>query len=214
MDLPSIIPIFPLPNVVLFPGVPLPLHIFEPRYREMVRDASKGHEVIGMTLLRGEWQKDYLGTADVFEVGCAGKIVNVESLPDGKFNVLLHGQREFTTRRHIFDKPYRQAEVAWRMGGHGALGEARRNGLIQLLTQFLRATPTMPAHRLLHDQSLTDNLLVNFFSFALEIEPLEKQVLLEAENIVARAQRLSEIIEFHIEESRLTLKRSGPDRCH
>ena len=51
MDLPSIIPVFPLPNVVLFPGVPLPLHIFEPRYRDMVRDASAGHEIIGMVLL-------------------------------------------------------------------------------------------------------------------------------------------------------------------
>src|SRR5262249_43376062 len=53
MDLPSTIPIFPLPNVVLFPGVPLPLHVFEPRYRDMVRDVSVTHEVIGMALLRG-----------------------------------------------------------------------------------------------------------------------------------------------------------------
>ena len=59
MDLPSIIPVFPLPNVVLFPGVPLPLHIFETRYREMVREVAAGHEIIGMALLRGEWQKQY-----------------------------------------------------------------------------------------------------------------------------------------------------------
>jgi Lon protease-like protein len=57
-------------------------------------------------------------------------------------------------------------------------------------------------------------LLVNFFSFALDIDPLEKQGLLEADTLAGRAQRLTEIIEFHIEESRLTLKRSGPDRCH
>ena len=77
MDLPSTIPVFPLPSVVLFPGVPLPLHIFEPRYREMVRDAAASHEMIGMALLRGDWRRDYEGNPDIFEVGCAGKIVNV-----------------------------------------------------------------------------------------------------------------------------------------
>jgi uncharacterized protein len=214
MDLPSIIPVFALPNVVLFPGVPLPLHIFEPRYRQMVQDAAAGHEVIGMALLRGDWQKQYEEAPDIFHVGCAGKLVNVESLADGKFNIVLHGLREFSVQRHIFEKPYRQVEVRWRTGGHTALSAACRAGLIRLLSRFFGATPTSPAHRLLHDQSLTDELLVNFFSFALEIEPLEKQGLLEADTLAGRAQRLTEIIEFHIEESRLTLKRSGPDRCH
>ena len=214
MDLPSIIPVFALPNVVLFPGVPLPLHIFEPRYREMVRAAAAGHEIIGMALLRGDWQRRYEGNPDIFDTGCAGKLVNVESLADGKYNVLLHGVREFTVRRHIFDQPYRQAEVAWRTGGQGSLGAARRAELIQLLSRFLGATAESPAHRLLNDPSLSDDMLVNFFSYALELEPLEKQGLLEAENLAARGQGLLEIIEFRLEESRLTLKRSGPDRCH
>jgi Lon protease-like protein len=214
MDLPSIIPVFPLPNVVLFPGVPLPLHIFEPRYRDMVREASAGHEIIGMVLLRGDWQKHYEANPDVFAVGCAGKIVNVEPLPDGRCNILLHGQREFTIRRHIFDKPFRQAEVSWRTGGHGALEPARRAALTQLLGRFLGTDTSSPAHRLLQDESLSDEMLVNFFSYAIELEPLEKQGLLEAESLVARAHRLNEIVEFRIEELRLTLKRPGPDRCH
>ena len=204
----------PLPNAILFPRVLLPLHIFEPRYRQMVQDAAAGHEIIGMALLRGDWQKRYHENPDIFETGCAGKIVNVESLPDGKFNILLHGLREFSVRRHIFEKPYRQAEVSWRIGGHAALSDGCRAGLVQLLGEFLRATPSSQAHRLLHDRSLSDELLVNFFSFALGIEPLEKQGLLEAATLAARAERLSEIVEFHIEESRLTPKRSGPDRCH
>ncbi len=214
MDLPSIIPVFPLPNVVLFPGTPLPLHIFEPRYRQMVQDAAAGHEIIGMALLRGDWQKRYQANPDIFDTGCAGKLVNVESLPDGKFNIVLHGVREFSVVRHILDKPYREAEVRWRTGGHAAIGAECRAGLVQLLGQFLRAAPSSQAHRLLHDRSLSDELLVNFFSFALDIEPLEKQGLLEAATLAARAERLTEIVEFHIEESRLTPKRSGPDRCH
>jgi len=214
MDFPSIIPVFPLPNVVLFPGVPLPLHIFEPRYRDMVRDAAQGYEIIGMTLLRGDWQARYEGNPDVFATGCAGKLVNVEALPDGRFNIVLHGLREFSVRRHIFDKSYRQAEVGWRKTIHGTLDATSRAELTRLLGRFLDAQPSTPAHRLLHDPSLSDDLLVNFFSYALEISPLEKQGLLEADTLTDRATRLAEILEFHLAESRLTRKRFGPDRCH
>jgi Lon protease-like protein len=72
--LPPIIPIFPLPNVVLFPSVFLPLHIFEPRYRAMVRDALGGDRIIGMALLRPGWDAHYEGSPAVYEVGCAGLI--------------------------------------------------------------------------------------------------------------------------------------------
>lgn len=214
MDLPSIIPVFPLPNVVLFPGVPLPLHIFEPRYRDMVRDASAGHEIIGMVLLRGDWRPRYHENPDIFETGCAGKLVNVEALPDGRRNILLHGHREFIIRRQLFEKPYRQAEVAWRSMVHGGIDGGCRDRLINLLGRFLQAKPATPAHRLLHDRSLSDELLVNFFSYALDLAPLEKQGLLEAPSLTVRAERLREIIEFHLEEARWGLKAPGPDRCH
>lgn len=190
------------------------MHIFEPRYRDMVRDTAATHEIIGMVLLRGDWQRSYEEKPDIFDVGCAAKIVNVESLPDGKFNILLHGMREFTVRRHIFEKSYRQAEVRWRPAGPHDLQSSERLWLIELLSRFLGATPSSPAHRLLHDESLSDELLVNFFSYALELEPLEKQGLLEAPTTGARAHRLGEILEFHLEESRFGLKPPGPDRCH
>jgi Lon protease-like protein len=214
MDFPSIIPVFPLPNVVLFPGVPLPLHIFEPRYCDMVRETAGGQDLIGMILLRGESQPHYPENPQIFDIGCAGKLVNVESLPDGRYNILLHGLREFTIRRHVLEKSYRQAEVSWHSLGHGGLDSDCRNILISLLGRFLQAKPASPAHRLLHDHSLSDELLVNFFSYALDIAPLEKQGLLEAQTLAARAERLREIIEFHLEESRLGLKAPGRDRCH
>jgi Lon protease-like protein len=214
MDFPSIIPVFPLPNVVLFPGVPLPLHIFEPRYRDLVRDVSGSHEIIGMALLRGDWQDRYYENPDIFETGCAGKIVNVEQVPDGKFNILLHGIREFTIERYIFDKSYRQAAVRWRTVGPRAIDRACRCRLVSLLSGFLRTQPDTPAHRLLHDPILSDELLVNFFSYALEIAPLEKQGLLEATSLTERAERLRDILDFHLEEIRLGPKPRGPDRCH
>ena len=214
MEFPPIIPVFPLPNVVLFPGVPLPLHIFEPRYRDLVREASANHEIIGMALLRGDWQERYHENPDIFETGCAGKIVNVEELPDGKFNILLHGLREFSIARHIFDRSYRQAEVRWRSAGPRSIDRACRTRLIALLSGFLHTQPDTPAHRLLHDQTLSDDLLVNFFSYALEIAALEKQGLLEAATLPERAERLGEILEFHLEEARAGSKPPGRDRCH
>jgi Lon protease-like protein len=214
MDLPSIIPVFALPNVVLFPGVPLPLHIFEPRYRDMVRDCVAGHEVIGIALLRGEWQKEYYSAPDVFETGCAGKLVNVENLEDGRYNILLHGVREFQIERHLFKKTYREARVRWRVGGHEAIGDPVRESLVQRLSDLFRREPESPAHRLLQDQTLSDELLVNFFSYVLEIPPLEKQTLLQAMSIQQRAERLSDVIDFHLEERRLTLKGPGSDRFH
>ena len=115
-DLPSMIPIFPLPNVVLFPQVMLPLHIFEPRYRKMVRDAeTQSPPLIGMTLLRGNWQEQYEGMPDVFSVGCAGEMVRVDPLPDGRFNILLQGMRELShSSKSLSLKGYRQAKVEWR----------------------------------------------------------------------------------------------------
>jgi len=214
MEFPTVIPVFPLPSVVLFPGVPLPLHIFEPRYRAMVREASAGHEIIGMVLLRGDWQPRYHEHPDIYEVGCAGKLVNVDALPDGKFNIVLHGLREFVVRQHRFDKPYRQAEVSWRSAGQTPLDASCRDRLVRLLTEFLRPEPASPAGRLLRGGSLSDELLVNFFSYALDISPVEKQGLLEAPTLDARGRRLADVIEFHAAESRLGLTPSGSDRCH
>src|ERR1700732_3420710 len=86
-ELPRIIPLFPLPNLVLFPGVAVPLHIFEPRYREMIADVSASHGIIGMMLLKGDWERDYYAYPDIFEVGCAGRISLLTPLPDGRYNL-------------------------------------------------------------------------------------------------------------------------------
>ncbi len=94
-ELPTIIPIFPLPNLVLFPGVSVPLHIFEPRYREMIADVSESHRLIGMMLLKGEWQQDYHAYPDLFEIGCAGTIGGLIKLADGRYNLVLEGNCEF-----------------------------------------------------------------------------------------------------------------------
>src|SRR6185437_8505506 len=108
-ELPDIIPIFPLPNFVLFPGVTVPLHIFEPRYREMVADVAETHATVGMIMLKGDWERDYYAYPDIFTIGCAGRITSLEKLPDGRYNLQLEGISEFQVGREIRSHTYRAA---------------------------------------------------------------------------------------------------------
>src|SRR5881296_1532002 len=91
----DLLPLFPLPNVVLFPNVFLPLHIFEPRYREMVADALAGERVIGMVLLKPGWEHTYHESPPVYPIGCSGVISHDERLPDGRYDIVLHGLDRF-----------------------------------------------------------------------------------------------------------------------
>src|SRR4029079_6084798 len=95
----SNIPVFPLPNVVLFPHVCLPLHIFEPRYREMVSDALEGDRMIGMVLLRPGWEADYDGRPAIHAVGCEGLITHAERTADGRYNLVLRGLEKFRVQQ-------------------------------------------------------------------------------------------------------------------
>ncbi len=92
---PVLVPIFPLGNVALFPGVSAPLHIFEPRYRQMMESALEGERVIGMVTVRPDAGTDLSGAPPVFPIGCAGTIEEYEQLPDGRYNLVLHGTHRF-----------------------------------------------------------------------------------------------------------------------
>ena len=213
MDFPSTIPIFPLPNAVLFPGVPLPLHIFEPRYRQMVRDTVQREDrVIGMVLLRGAWRMEYYGNPEVFPVGCAGRMVSVEALDDGRYNILLHGLREFVIDQEVGDRPYRQAEVTWRSAASGDLAPGFRTRIQKLMHLFLADRDSTLVRKLLDDASVSDELLVNFLCYALEFAPVEKQALLETLSLPDRGTRLCEVVQFALDAGRL--RRPGDEWYH
>jgi Lon protease-like protein len=199
-NLPSIIPLFPLPNAVLFPGVPLPLHVFEPRYREMVRVVALSDDrIIGMVLLRGDWRKDYAGNPDVFRVGCAGRMLSVEPLADGRSNILLQGVREFVITGESHERAYRQATVTWRTPTGGELDPAFRRRIHDLVVRFLGDREPQLARKLLDDASVSDELLVNFLCYALDFSPLEKQALLDVGSLAQRGARLCEVVQFALE---------------
>ena len=107
----SAVPLFPLPNVVLFPRAVLPLHIFEERYKAMTADALRGDRQIAMALLRPGWERDYYHKPAIEPVVCIGTILTHEKLPDGKYNFLLQGHTRARVVREIDGKPYRMASL-------------------------------------------------------------------------------------------------------
>ena len=195
--LPAEVPLFPLPNVVLFPAALLPLHIFEPRYRAMFGDALEGDRLIGMVMLRPGWEKNYEGTPPVYPVGCAGFITHADRLPDGRFNVILCGLEKFRIlgERRVGDgeNPYRMAriesieEIA-RLGTESGLHEARSR-LERLIARRLHrsADDTIP-------KDIPAEDLVR--AIAQHLEPLEKQALLECDGPLQRCLALVELLEM------------------
>jgi Lon protease-like protein len=192
--LPPTIPLFPLPNVVLFPGVFLPLHVFEPRYRALTRDALAGDRIIGMALLRPGFEGDYEGRPPIYPVGCAGVISHSDRLPDGRFNIVLHGLSKFRIVEEIGDGDYRRARVEAITEQTDAEArrsiKAMRTRIEQLLLTALKATEVqIPG-------SLSDEDLVHALCQYLQFEPAERQALLECEGAVERARALTEFLEM------------------
>jgi len=105
-------PLFPLPNVVLFPRAVLPLHIFEERYKRMTSDALRGESQVAMALLKPGWEKDYYSRPAIEPVVCVGKILTWEKLADGTYNFLLQGAMRGRVVNELSGGSYRQAEIA------------------------------------------------------------------------------------------------------
>ena len=203
MTLPGTIPLFPLPNVVFFPRMPLPLHVFEPRYREMVRDAARGARLIGMVLLRGDWQHDYYGHPPIFSVGTVGEMVRLEELPDGRFNIVLRGLREFTIVRELDRAAYREATVTWRDKLVDGLPAGVRDAIRHLVRRYLELRGQEVGDQDVLHANVDDETMVNFLSQHLDVSPLDKQAMLEATTLVERAGRLVDVLEFRLQEMSL-----------
>jgi len=106
------LPIFPLPNCVLLPGGLMPLHVFEPRYRELTRDALAADCLIGITRLKPGFEQSYYGKPPVYERFGVGKIICSEELDDGRFVLLLRGVGRAELERELADgRTYRRVEA-------------------------------------------------------------------------------------------------------
>lgn len=197
--LPPTIPLFPLPNVVLFPNVVLPLHIFEPRYRAMTAAALETDRIIGMVLLRPGWEETYEGRPAVYEIGCAGLITHAERLADGRYNIVLQGLEKFRIEREEQTLPYRLAHVS---SLEETLSEAdreemkgARGRLEALLVPHASGRGVEPTRI---PASMSDADLVNALAQYLELEPVERQALLERQGLLERCRSLIELLEMKV----------------
>ena len=188
--LPSVIPIFPLEEAMLFPGVSRPLYIFEPRYRAMVTDALKGDRIIGMTTLKPGYEANYQGRPPIYPIGCAGVITDVEELPDGRFNILLRGLVKFRVTGEDESRPYRLARVD---AMPEVPGDAEKATLREQRKR-LEALVTKGSDSKVPPEIL-DEELVNLLAQHLPIDPVERQALLELKSVLLRSQALIDLIE-------------------
>lgn len=185
------ISIFPLAGAVLFPGLQLPLHIFEPRYRAMIGDALARDRKIGMI----QPQRGGEG-APLFLVGCLGKIGEVEALDDGRFNVILEGEARFRILRELdVSTPFRQIEA-----------ELLEEDEDRTLSSIERALFEREARRFADAQGygvdwesvsrLDDMSLINGVSQIAPFDAAAKQALLEADDISVRCELLVQLMQF------------------
>ena len=190
------VPLFPLPGAILFPRSQIPLHIFEPRYREMVRDAMDGAGQIAMIQ---PLRLDDDNQAPLYEVGCVGELVGIEELEDGRFNIVLLGSHRFRLVREAdSETPYRCADVdieafddsdppAMSLGQRAEVErEARRLGDAMGLAVDWAAVGR-----------LDDEMLVNAIAQVAPFDVGAKQALLEQQALTDRADLLVQLVQFH-----------------
>jgi len=183
--------IFPLPGAILFPGLQLPLHIFEPRYRAMVSDALARDRRIAMI----QPQTPVEG-APLFQVGCVGHIDQVEALDDGRFNIVLEGLTRFRIVRELeVVTPFRQVEAEL-IGDPAdeALSAVERAGFERAARQFAEAQGYTVDWESV--SRLDDVSLINGVSQIAPFDPAAKQALLEADDIATRCELLVQLMQF------------------
>lgn len=184
--------IFPLSGALLFPGLQLPLHIFEPRYRAMVTDSLARDRMIGMI----QPMRPNEG-APLYEIGCLGRIEDVEALEDGRFNLVLDGLSRFRVLRELdVATPFRQVEAQLLEEDEEAvLLPVERAGLEQEARRF--ADSQGYAVNWEEVSRLDDIALVNGVSQVAPFDPASKQALLEAEGLNQRCELLVQLMQFY-----------------
>jgi len=200
----GIMPLFPLPSTVFYPGTPLPLHIFEPRYRQMTFDALEGERKIGMVLLKPDWEASYFGRPKIFSIGCVGSIEKEIRHPDGKYNFTLVGLRRFRILKEVDGKPYRRAEVdlleEQNEQGIGEEPNATRDGLVERYREFISLIPENSSLKQEPDWNLGDQLsqFVDRFAYRLDLSLEQKQTFLEEQDVIHRAEFLHSFLKMKI----------------
>ncbi len=188
--------VFPLPGALLFPRMHLPLHIFEPRYRAMISDSLARDRRIGMVQPRGGPSILGGGKPALFDVGCVGKIADVEALDDGRYNLVLEGLAKFRIIRELdVTTPFRQVEaVIEPADGIDALSLGERASLESESRKFADAQGYAVDWEGV--ARLDDEALVNGIAQIAPFDPASKQALLEATTLAERCELIVQLMAF------------------
>lgn len=184
------LPLFPL-HLVLFPGRPLPLHLFEPRYRAMLRDCMANGRRFGVVAIRSGQEAG--GDADVFDVGTVARIEAVDELPDGRFDISTRGLQRFRVRRFLDDRPYLRGDVDLLDEADPTEDDvACAEELRQLLGPYLEGlgAPSELVDRLPRDPAS----LANLAAATLQVELPLQQRLLEVDGLTERLRATAAVI--------------------
>jgi Lon protease-like protein len=195
--LPSTLPLFPLPNVVLFPGVFLPLHIFESRYRAMTEDALSGDRMIGMALLKPGFEAEYEGRPPIYPVGCVGLVTHAERLADGRFNLMLQGVERFRVREEDDSRVYRMGLIDRLSGDVPSPSDAvALHALRDRIQHLLVPLVERGGSELTVPSTMTDADVIHALAQYLDLAVIEKQALLECDTLLSRATALADLLEM------------------
>ena len=197
-----VIPLFPLPSTVFYPNTSLSLHIFEPRYRNMVEEALNGKGEIGIILLKPGWESDYQGTPEIMATGCVGKIERHSKLPEGKYNILLSGLYRFRILNETGGKVYRQAEVTFlkEINDQDLTTKTSpiKEQLIRVMQLYLKNLPDETKVEQTLDLESCRKLaeFVDKLTHQFDLPPNKMQEFLEQQDVHNRANSLYSLIEF------------------
>jgi Lon protease-like protein len=194
-----LLPLFPLPDLVFFPETRVPLHVFEPRYRQMITDVVARDQRFGLVLLRPGFDANYFGAPPVHACGTVGRIEQMATLPDGRYNILLFGEMRFRIIAESSQEPYRTARVIAQpqVTGDPNAAYAQREWLSELSKQYLRYFPERESVPEIESAGL--EALTNALIMSLSFDAAEKQRLLEIDDIVMRAEDVATELENRIE---------------
>jgi Lon protease-like protein len=198
-DAEFLLPLFPLPDLVFFPETRVPLHVFEPRYRQMIADVVTRDQRFGIVLLRPGFEAGYFGAPPVYTCGTVGRIEQIATLPDGRYNILVFGEMRFRIIGETSQEPYRTARVVSQpqVSGDPNAAYAQREWLTELSRQYLRYFPERESVPEIESAAL--EALTNALIMSLDVDAAHKQRLLEIDNIVTRAEEVATELENRIE---------------
>jgi uncharacterized protein len=200
--------LFPLPNLVLFPNVVQPLHVFESRYVDLLHDALASDRLIAMSLLESGWENDYDGRPPIAPIACLGRVLTWQAQPGTRYNVLLLGLRRVRVLRELpVERTFRTAEVQILEDEYPAESAKKRPALHRkLINAFEQMLPRIKDAEELFNQlsvnSISLGALTDVISYALDLDVRTKQLLLAEPNVDRRSSMLLSHLKCASQETR------------